>query len=421
MCGFGKRKEPNKRTVPLFGIKRDEMNGHHAVLINDQQEARQFLEEIGSSAGGIEIMIPKAVFKCIKLKNISNRAANILKQEMLAKGGEAAVAKDALSIEGQHDVLLMGNLKQYRLLTAKLKMQPWGLKTIAGEIETILAALENRSWNMPLPHGRSLEIGTKTIIMGILNVTPDSFSDGGRFFDVEKAVEHGLEMVAEGADIIDIGGASSRPDSQMADGAEEMRRIVPVIERLAAQNIILSVDTFRARVAEAALGAGVHIINDIGGFEMDPELLEVVSRWQAPLVLMHNRMQIKPDEIYSDLVADVILDLEQSIARAVEAGLDQERIIIDPGLGFGKTVAQNLLLIKRLQDFRSLGRPILIGASRKSFIGRTLDREPRERLEGSLAAVVMSIMNGADIVRVHDVKETQMAARMTDAVRFSNG
>ncbi|MDD3364261.1 MAG: dihydropteroate synthase [Syntrophomonas sp.] len=287
--------------------------------------------------------------------------------------------------------------------------------------DSIISALEDRVEDIQLAHGRSLELGKKTLIMGILNVTPDSFSDGGRFFDPNYAVEHALQMVEDGADIIDVGGASSRPDSIMVDENEEIRRILPVIEKLAEKGVLLSVDTFRARVAEEALAQGAHLINDIGNFEMDPELLKVLCKWQAPVVLMHNRMQVKPGEVYDDLVADIILDLEQSIARAVAAGLPEERIIVDPGLGFGKTPGENRLLLKRLQDFRSMGRPLLIGASRKNFIGRTLNLEIEERLEGSLAAVVIAIMNGADIVRVHDVKESARVARMTDAVRLENG
>jgi dihydropteroate synthase len=398
------------------------MYGHHAVLIDDQREARHYLEEIGSSPPGVGFMIPKAVFKCIKLKNLPNRAANIVKQEMLAKGGEAAVAKEALIDAGRSDVLLLGTLKQYRLLNAKLRLQPFGLKAVAGEIETILANLEIKRWELPLLHGRNLVLGPRTLIMGILNVTPDSFADGGRFFDAERAVEHALQMVAEGADIIDVGGASSRPDSAMVDEGEELRRVLAVIPHLAEHGLTIAVDTFRARVAERALEAGAHLINNIGGFVMDPELLPVLVKWQAPVVLMHNRLQIKTDCDYTDLVADICLDLRSSLAQAEDAGLGAERIIIDPGLGFGKTPAQNLLLLQRLQDFRSLGRPILVGASRKSFIGHTLElASPADRLEGSLAAAVLAINNGAALVRVHDVKETSRAARLTDAVRWSHG
>ncbi len=397
------------------------MNGHHAVLISNQLEAKHLLSEIGASPAGIEYMVPKSVFKCIKLKNISNRAANIIKQEMLSKGGEAAIAKEALMDEGEHDVLLMGTIRHFQRLVDKLRMQPFGLKAVALEIETILANLETTQWTMQLANGRRLEIGPQTKIMGILNITPDSFSDGGRFFNPDKAVSRALEMAEAGVDIVDIGGASSRPGSQMVEEMEELRRILPVVERLATEDIILSVDTFRARVAEAVLGAGAHIINNIGLFAMDPDLLEVAVRWQAPMVLMHNRLQLNPGQEYVNLVDDIIIELQQAIAQGAAAGLESEKIIIDPGLGFGMTHAQSLMLLKRLQDFRSLGRPILIGASRKRFIGETLDLDIEGRLEGSLAAAVIGIMNGANIIRVHDVRATREVARMADAVRLTNG
>jgi dihydropteroate synthase len=397
------------------------MSGHHAVLISDQLEARRYLEEIGSTPMGIGFMVPKAVFKCIKLKGIPARAANIIKQEMLSKGGEAAVGHNAALGEGTTDMLLMGTLKQYRRLIAKLKLQPFGLKKVAREIQAILANLEIKEWQVMLAHGQSLKLGQHTLIMGILNVTPDSFSDGGRFFTADRAVEHALEMAADGADIIDVGGASSRPGSQMVEEGEELRRILPVVERLAGHGLTIAVDTFRAGGAEATLQAGAHLINDIGGFTLDSGLLPVLLKWQAPVVLMHNRMQIQAEQPYTDLVADIILDLQASMAQAVQAGLSREQILIDPGLGFGKNLDQNLALIKRLQDFRSLGRPILVGASRKNFIGRILELEADERLEGSLAVAVMAIMNGAAMVRVHDVKETCRAARLADAVRGSHG
>lgn len=397
------------------------MNGHHAVFISNRWEAECFLAEIGASPAGIEYMIPKGVFRCIKLKNISNRAANIIKQEMLSKGGEAAIAKEALISDGEHDVLLLGTTRQYQRLLEKLRMQPFGLKKIAQEIEAILTNLETNCWIIELANGHQLEIGSQTKIMGILNITPDSFSDGGRFFNPDQAISRALEMIEEGADIIDIGGASSRPDSQMIDETEELRRILPVVENLAAHDLVLSVDTFRARVAEAVLEAGAHMVNNIGLFSLDSDLLEVLSRWQAPVVLMHNRLQLNAEQAYENLVDDIFADLQQAMSQAEAAGLTAEKIIIDPGLGFGMTHAQSMVLLKRLQDFRSLGRPILIGASRKRFIGDALDLDIQERLEGSIAAAVIGIMNGANIVRVHDVKETKRAARMADAVRLVNG
>ncbi|NLN87405.1 MAG: dihydropteroate synthase [Syntrophomonadaceae bacterium] len=397
------------------------MKGHYAVLISDQQEAKRFMEDIGASPAGVEYMAPKGVWRCIKLRHIPDRAANIIKQEMLSKGGEAAVAKEALMSQGTHDVLVMGTLRQFQRLTEKLRRQPFGLKVVSQDIETILANLEKTQWTVQLPYGCSLELGARTKIMGIVNVTPDSFSDGGRFFNADQAVEHALEMAADGADIIDIGGASSRPGSQMVDEDEELARIIPVLERLAGEKLILSIDTCRAGVAEAALRAGAHIINDIGGLELDQEMAGVVCRWQAGLVLMHNRLQIRADQDYGNFVDDVIMELQQAFDRAQAGGIGQDRVIIDPGIGFGKTTAQNFTLLKRLHDFRSLGQPILVGASRKGFIGRTLDLEVGRRVEGSLAAAVMAVVNGASIVRVHDVMETKLAVRMADEMRSADG
>ncbi|MEN6489568.1 MAG: dihydropteroate synthase, partial [Smithella sp.] len=311
--------------------------------------------------------------------------------------------------------------KHYRLLLEKLKLQPFGLKKLATEIQSILDGMEGPPRKLVLNNGQSLEIGTRTLIMGILNVTPDSFSDGGKFILREKAVERALQMREEGADIIDIGGASSRPDAQIATQAEEIERVLPVVEELAGQDLIISVDTFRAEVARLCLEAGAHIINDIGRLQLDPGLLPVIAAAQAPVVLMDNRMQFDRDKPYNDLISDIVNDLQESISQAVDAGLDEGRIIIDPGIGFGKTPAQNRLLIKRLEEFKSLGKPILVGASRKRFIGQTLGLEVDDRLEGSLGVAAMSIMNGADIIRVHDVRESKRVAQICDAVMRENG
>ncbi len=397
------------------------MSGSHVILIRNQQEARRVLEEIGVDPGAYPYLLPKASFHCIKLKNIPFRGANIIKQEMLSKGGEAAIPRQALSGEGSGDVLLLGTLKHYRLLVRKLKVQPFGLKQVAAEIENILAGLEPKQQIIELPHGKSLKLGERTLIMGILNITPDSFSDGGKYLNPDQAVKRAREMIDEGADIIDIGAASSRPDSIMAGEEEEIQRLLPVMDKLAAEDIIISIDTFRGEVARAALENGAHIINDIGSLQLDARLLPVLVEKQAPVILMHNRMQMRQGEPYQDLIADIIIELKDAIGQAVAAGLPENKIIIDPGIGFGKTLGGNRLLLKRLGDFRSLGKPILIGASRKSFIGQTLGLEVNERLEGSLAAVAIAIINGADIVRVHDVKATRRVAAMTDTVMQENG
>lgn len=397
------------------------MPAHHAVLIKNQEDARYIMQDIGVDPAGYAYMVPKAVYRCIKLKDISSRSANIIKQEMLSKGGEAAVSREAFALEGKTDVLLMGTLTHYRQLIKKLKVQPFGLEKLAGEIQAIIEALEPDQRTMQLANNKKLEFGKRTLIMGILNVTPDSFSDGGLFEDPVKAVDHALQMIEDGADIIDIGGASSRPQSAMASEDEEIKRITPVVERLAKEAVPLSIDTFRGRVAQASLEAGANIINDIGRLQLDARLLPVLVNHQAPVILMHNRMQMRSGEPYQDLIGDIIAELSESIRQAVEAGLGQDKIIVDPGVGFGKEVYQNRLIIKHMEDFRSLGFPVLLGASRKSFIGKTLNLEVDDRLEGSLAVLAMGIMGGADIIRVHDVKQSRRIADMIDAVRNENG
>lgn len=397
------------------------MPGHHAIILQTGEEVRQCLEKIGADAGGHAYMLPKALFRCILLKNIKAPAANIIKQEMLSRGAEAAVSRNTILGQGTTDVLLMGTLKQYRLLIKKLKVQPFGLKKLAAEIEAILANWEGKKRQLPLAHGQSLDLGERTLIMGILNVTPDSFSDGGRYNDTDRAIRRGIEMAEQGADIIDVGGASSRPQAEIARADEELRRVLPVIEGLTRQGVLVSVDTFRAEVARSALEVGAHLINDIGRLQLDRELLPVLVEYQATVAIMHNRLQMNHGQPYNDLITEIIEELEQSVEEAVEAGLPRENIIIDPGVGFGKDAAQNRLIIKRLQEFRSMGLPLLLGASRKSFIGLTLGLEVEQRLEGSLAAAVVGALHGADIIRVHDVLETVRAVRMADAIRMENG
>jgi len=395
--------------------------GNHVVLLRNQEEARRALEDIGVDPGAYTYLLPKAEFYCLKLKNIPSRAATIIKQEMLSKGGEAAVSRQAISGEGTSDVLLMGTLKQYRLLIPKLKVQPFGLKKIAADIEKILSSMKRTEQIIDLPHGKQLKLGDRTLIMGILNVTPDSFADGGKYLDPYRAVERAREIVSQGADIIDIGGVSSRPDSIMASEEEELKRLLPVVDKLAQENIIISIDTFRSRVAQACLERGAHIINDIGSLQLDNRLLPVLVKNQTPVILMHNRMHLRKEQPYQDFIADAIGELEDAIRNATSAGLAEDKIIIDPGIGFVNSVARDRLILKQLYAFRSLGKPILLGASRKRFIGETLGLEVEERLEGSLAAVAIGIMNGADIVRVHDVIASKRVATMVDAVIRENG
>lgn len=392
------------------------MQGHHAVYIANQREAISFLQDIACDPGSYPYMAPKAVHRCIKLKDINSVAANIIKQEMLARGGEAAIARAAINRQSHTDVLLMGTLRQYGLLIDKLKKQPLGLKGIAAELEAIIANLDGGSRMMELANGREIEIGARTLIMGILNITPDSFSDGGKHMELDLALAKAAEMMEQGADIIDIGGASSRPNSLMVDEEQELQRVLPVVKGLFHQGIIISVDTCRARVAQAALDHGAHIINDIGALKMDGAMLPLLSSYGAPVILMHNRLQLNQGQAYEDLIAEIVDEIRESADSLRDSGFDPGKIMIDPGIGFGKSVNQNLLIIKQLTAFKGLGYPVVIGLSRKSFIGQILKLKVEERLEGSLGLMAASIMKGADIMRVHDVKESKRLAQIVDQV-----
>ncbi|HEU4340552.1 MAG TPA: dihydropteroate synthase [Candidatus Binatia bacterium] len=270
-------------------------------------------------------------------------------------------------------------------------------------------------------HG-TIAFNRRTVVMGILNITPDSFFDGGRRLDLDKAVAAGIELAEAGADIIDIGGESTRPGAEPVSEDEELDRVMPVIRGLRqALRTPLSIDTYKARVARAALGEGVDIVNDISALRFDSEMISVITEEKIPVVLMHMQgtpktMQLDPR--YGDALEEVKSFLADRVRFARDAGVAAQNIIIDPGIGFGKTVDHNLVLMRGLPALAAMGQPLLVGASRKGFIGRILEVEPEDRLEGSLAAAVAAVLGGAAIVRVHDVKETRRAIRIADAIRF---
>lgn len=260
----------------------------------------------------------------------------------------------------------------------------------------------------------------RCLIMGVVNVTPDSFYDGGRFFNSPKAVAQGLELVSQGADILDIGGESSRPGADPVPADEELRRILPVIRQLAREvKIPLSVDTYKAPVARKALESGASLINDISGLKFDPEMARTAAEFGASVVVMHTAGPPKTMQQairYRDLMAEIIAYLQDSLRRAEEAGIAPDRLFVDPGIGFGKTAEQNLQILRELDQLQVLGRPILVGVSRKSFIGQILGEPPEERLEGSLAAVAWAVLKGAKIIRTHDVLATRRMIRVLEAI-----
>ena len=260
---------------------------------------------------------------------------------------------------------------------------------------------------------KEFNIGERTYVMGILNVTPDSFSDGGKFNTIDMALKRVEKLIKDGADIIDIGGESTRPNFEEVSEEDEIGRVVPIIKAIKEKfDIPISIDTYKSKTAEAAIAAGADMINDIWGFKKDPNMAKVAAKYNVPCVLMHNRKEAK----YDNLMKDLMYDLEESINIALDAGVSRENIILDPGIGFAKTLEQNLIVMNNLDIIKALELPLLLGTSRKSMIGLTLDLPVDERVEGTIATTVLGITKGCEFIRVHDVLENKRACVMTDAI-----
>ena len=392
------------------------------LACKDQQVLAREMREIKVSERGIELMLPKADHLVMRVYGVRHKAANILKQTLLSNGGDAAVSYHCcLGGDDLTDVLLFGTVKQIRSACVRLKEQAFGLVRLAEQIESILE--QQTGFPQPLQTKTCDFVwGARTYIMGIVNITPDSFSKDGLAVSedpVEAAVRQAMRFQAEGADIIDVGGESTRPGHTPVSADAEKGRILPAIRAIkGAVNLPVSVDTFKAEVAQAALEAGADWINDIWALQADPDMAAVAAKYQAPVILMHNQ----EGTAYQSLMGDIIAFLEKSIIIAENAGVSKEHIIIDPGIGFGKTATQNLEVLKYLADLKTLGYPILVGTSRKSMIGKVLQLPEEHRVEGTAATVALAIANGADIVRVHDVAQMTLVSRMADAVvRNSTG
>jgi len=391
--------------------------------ITSPARAEDELKKVGVDWPGVEAMLPKMETVNLLLKGIECRVANILKQEMLASGGDVAVARESVACSiDRTDAILIGTIKQMRRLADKLAPQPFRLKEVSENIRRVLANISRDGFVLRTPR-RAIELGGKTLIMGIVNMTPDSFSDGGIFNDIEDAVVHARKMEEAGADIIDIGGESSRPGSEPVAAHEEMARVLPLIERLrGVLSIPLSIDTTKAVVARRALEAGAEIVNDISAMRFDDGMADVVATHQVPIVLMHMRGQPRTmqegDLSYSSLMGEITGFLEERIDAAVSAGVHEEQIVIDPGIGFGKSTADNIAILRNLKELKTLGMPILVGVSRKRFIGQITGRErAEERLEGTAASLAAGILNGAHIVRVHDVEFMKKVALVADEIK----
>ncbi len=381
---------------------------------------RREMETIGVDPTGIDIMEEKALHVVIRLDDVELRAALILKQDMLSLGGEAALRREAAGLKvSTTPVLLMGTLRQMRGLVAKMEDQPFGLKAHGRAIVDLLETRRGRA--RFLVGGKDILAGSRTAVMGILNVTEDSFSDGGVFLDRKAAVARGLEMVEQGADIVDVGGESTRPGALPVPQDVEMERVVPVIGELVSAGVgCVSVDTTKSEVARKAVEAGASIINDISAMTFDAGMPSVAASLGASVVLMHTRGRpetMQDDLDYHDLMGEVCSRLEESLDTVMQTGVPREKICLDPGIGFGKSLDQNLEILARLGELGSLGTAVMVGASRKSFLGALTGAPVLERTTGSVAAAAAAVFRGADIVRVHDVAPTVEALAVVSRIR----
>jgi dihydropteroate synthase len=394
--------------------------------ISSLDEALAIVARTGADLYSVPIMAAKGVLRAVELDGVDNRAANLLKQEMLSLGAEAAVSHVISRFEkGCSTVLLLGTLSQFSRLLPRLSRQPFGLKDILKQISLALCNYDTKIFKL-VAGKKKIALGETPLLMGILNVTTDSFSDGGRYNNVDGAVEHGIAMVRAGAGIIDVGGQSTRPGAKTVSAKDEAARIVPVIRALAKKiRAPISVDTFQPEVAKAALDVGATIINDITALRFKGgAMASLAARRKTPVVLMHMQgtpaaMQENPQ--YKDVVSEITEFFEERIKFAVDKGIARDQIILDPGIGFGKTVEHNLIILRHLREFTVSGRPLLVGLSNKSFIGKIAGVEnPADRLSGSLCGGLWSAINGAAILRVHDVPATAQAIKILSAIRNSN-
>ena len=398
-------------------LKASDTNAHPIAIVT-ASDLRRHLSDIDVLETEIDEISDKFLYCTIKLEGIDSRAANLMRSHLETLGGGLAMRKEALDLTVREtDGIVSGSRYTLRLLASRLKGEPFGLEGIGTEIAACTAGVNRvMAWG-----NRILDFARTTYVMGILNCTPDSFFPASRATTIKDALKTAHEMIEAGVHIIDVGGESTRPGSDGVTEEEEIRRVIPVIHALrGGSDVMISVDTRKKAVAERALDAGADIVNDISGLRHNDGLARLVARRGVPVVLMHMRgtpknMQKQPH--YTNTISEVLRELQGSIAAAVGAGIAPEMIIVDPGIGFGKRMQDNLRLIKELSSLKSLNFPILIGLSRKSFIGEILDRPVERRLIGTITANTLAVINGANIIRVHDVAEAVEMVTIIDSVR----
>lgn len=382
------------------------------------------MAKIGVKGYAAAHMGNKAELFVFRAENLRAPAANILKQEFLSKGGEAAVHPRVIVGDIERSaVIMMATAAQYRRICIGLRRQQFGLPQLSGELEQALANIRRAEWSLPLAGGRQLMLSDRTAIMGIINVTPDSFSDGGRFGSVDAAVQAAEQMLVDGALILDIGGESTRPGHRQITEEEEIARVVPVIRALRERtDAPLAIDTYKPRVARAALAAGADIINDIWGLQYaadeQHEMAGLAAEYGCPVIVMHNQQGTVYGEraagsgIPGDLMSDMAYFFRRSRAIARAAGVSDEQLIFDIGFGFGKDHVQNMEALARVSALRVLGRPLLVAASRKSTLGELTGRPVDERMVATAATTAAAALSGAALVRVHDIAETRDVLRV---------
>jgi len=391
----------------------------------ERKRIKEYMEEIGVDREGIKIMLPKTDFRIFKIDKLSSYAANILKQEALSCGADVAIRRESIFRRVQTTALVFGTLSQLKKLTEKLAKQPFGLREVSHKLEELLKEkrkalfLKNRYLLL-----------NKPCICGIINITFDSFSGDGILTQAQKerkkpqdvVLKKAEKMVKEGAKIIDLGAESSRPFSKPIKEEEELKRLIPSLKvlRKKFKDIFISVDTYKYKVAKEAISCGADIINDITALRKSPEILSLIKKYNVGCILMHMKgspqtMQIRP--VYKDVIGEIAEFLEERVDFCLKRGIKKEQIMIDPGIGFGKRVEDNLRIINRLDEFKFLNLPVFLGISRKSFIGKILHTKVEERLTGTLAALIIAILKGANILRVHDVKEAVEAIKIVEAIK----
>lgn len=395
--------------------------------IKNEEEAREIMSSVGVSPEGIKILSPKSVYASFKIDGIKSWEANIIKQQLLSLGSDAAIARKVLVKNIKTSIFIFGNLSQLKKLSEKLRLQPFTLKEVSQSIAVYLDNLGKRE--LVFRARRKVLKIRKPIICGIINVTEDSFSGDGLLSKAQGsklkvqslALKKVEEMVKAGAKIIDVGGESTRPFSSPVKVGDEIKRVIPVLKALRKEfkKVFLSVDTYKYLVAKAAIEEGVDIINDITALRSSPQIASLIRRYKLGCILMHMKgtpqtMQVNPR--YKDVTAEIIDFFKERLKFCNSRGINKSQILLDPGIGFGKRLEDNARIINELYKFRILGQPIFLGLSRKSFIGKILKVGLDQRLAGTIAASMISLARGANILRVHDVREITQAIKVASKI-----